>query len=57
MPYMCQVIATKSGGPMESVAHGTTGLLCEPSAEAFGEAIAQMILDLPATQKVSQHTT
>lgn len=44
------VIAAESGGPTESVAHGTTGLLCEPTPEAFADAMAQLVNDLPAAQ-------
>jgi alpha-1,3/alpha-1,6-mannosyltransferase len=37
------VIACNSGGPTESVVHGTTGLLCEPSAVAFADAYGQLL--------------
>ncbi|KAK9766569.1 Alpha-1,3-mannosyltransferase-like protein [Basidiobolus ranarum] len=33
------VIAVNSGGPRESVKHGVTGFLCEPTTEAFSTAI------------------
>ena len=36
------VIAVNNGGPRESVVHGVTGWLCEPTAEAFAEALAQV---------------
>jgi len=32
------VVAVGLGGPCESVVHGTTGWLCEPSAAAFADA-------------------
>ena len=35
------VIAVNNGGPRESVVHGATGWLCEPTAEAFADAFAQ----------------
>ncbi|KAJ2842240.1 Alpha-1,3-mannosyltransferase-like protein [Coemansia erecta] len=37
------VIAVDSGGPRETVLHGKTGFLCEPSAEAFANAIDAML--------------
>ncbi|KAJ2782503.1 Alpha-1,3-mannosyltransferase-like protein [Coemansia interrupta] len=33
------VVAADSGGPRETVAHGKTGFLCEPTAEGFAAAI------------------
>lgn len=39
----CPVIAVNSGGPLESVAHGETGFLCEPTAEAFSEAMERLV--------------
>lgn len=33
------VIAVKSGGPTESVVHGTTGYLCEPKEDEFASSI------------------
>ncbi|XP_034553562.1 alpha-1,3/1,6-mannosyltransferase ALG2 [Notolabrus celidotus] len=39
----CPVIAVNSGGPLESVADGETGFLCEPSAEAFSEAMGRLV--------------
>uniref|UniRef100_A0A3P9JMJ7 Alpha-1,3/1,6-mannosyltransferase ALG2 n=1 Tax=Oryzias latipes TaxID=8090 RepID=A0A3P9JMJ7_ORYLA len=41
----CPVIAVNSGGPLESVAHGETGFLCEPTAEAFSQAMERLIRD------------
>ncbi|KAJ8004950.1 hypothetical protein DPEC_G00141600 [Dallia pectoralis] len=38
----CPVIAVRSGGPLESVAHGDTGFLCEPTAEAFSLAMEKL---------------
>jgi glycosyltransferase involved in cell wall biosynthesis len=34
------VVACSSGGPLESVVHGSTGLLCEPTPQAFAAARA-----------------
>lgn len=39
----CPVIAANSGGPLESVAHGHTGFLCEPTAEAFSRAMRRLV--------------
>lgn len=39
----CPVIAANSGGPLESVAHGKTGFLCEPTAEAFSQAMQRLV--------------
>ena len=37
------VIAVNHGGPLETVVVGRTGLLCEPTADAFAAAIARFI--------------
>ncbi|HEX2386213.1 MAG TPA: glycosyltransferase, partial [Candidatus Binatia bacterium] len=39
------VIAVKSGGPMETVLDGTTGLLCESTVASFAAAMVKLILD------------
>ncbi|XP_046906108.1 alpha-1,3/1,6-mannosyltransferase ALG2 [Hypomesus transpacificus] len=39
----CPVIAVQSGGPLESVADGETGFLCEPTAEAFSRAMEKLL--------------
>ncbi|KAJ3597827.1 hypothetical protein NHX12_001344 [Muraenolepis orangiensis] len=41
----CPVIAVNSGGPLESVGDGETGFLCEPTADAFSEAMARLCRD------------
>ncbi len=44
--YMrCPVIAVKSGGPLETVAHEQTGYLCEPYADSFAEAMQKIVND------------
>ena len=39
------VIACDSGGPQETVLHGRTGLLCEPTPAAFAHAL--LTLEVP----------
>jgi hypothetical protein len=39
------VLAVNSGGPMETVIDGTTGFLREPTPEAFGEALLELVKD------------
>ncbi|XP_061675479.1 alpha-1,3/1,6-mannosyltransferase ALG2 isoform X2 [Syngnathoides biaculeatus] len=41
----CPVIAVRSGGPLESVADGETGFLCEPTAEAFSQAMEKLVAE------------
>ncbi|XP_049586940.1 alpha-1,3/1,6-mannosyltransferase ALG2 [Syngnathus scovelli] len=41
----CPVIAVNSGGPLESVADGETGFLCEPTAEAFSKAMERLVVE------------
>ena len=37
------VLACNSGGPLESILDKETGYLCEPTQEAFGEAMYSII--------------
>jgi glycosyltransferase involved in cell wall biosynthesis len=39
------VLAVNSGGPTETVLDNKTGLLCEPTPEAFGEALIGLVND------------
>jgi glycosyltransferase involved in cell wall biosynthesis len=39
------VLAVNSGGPRETVVHGTTGFLRDPTPESFGEALLEFIRD------------
>lgn len=39
------VVAAASGGPMETIVHDETGLLVEPTADAFAGAMARLVLD------------
>ncbi|OQR67129.1 hypothetical protein BIW11_13702 [Tropilaelaps mercedesae] len=36
------VIATNTGGPLETIENGSTGFLCEPTPPAFGEAMLEL---------------
>ena len=38
------VLACNSGGPKESVLHGSTGFLAEPEAGSFSRAMAQLVV-------------
>lgn len=40
MAHQCPVIACNSGGPCETIESGSTGFLCEPTAEAFAAAMS-----------------
>ena len=37
------VVAVKRGGPLEIVRDGATGMLCDPSPQAFAEALAKLL--------------
>ena len=51
--YMrCPVIAVRSGGPLETVAHEETGYLCEPIASSFSEAMRNFVLDKKLRKKL-----
>ena len=39
------VVAARTGGPAETIVDGETGLLCEPTAEAFADALARVVAD------------
>jgi alpha-1,3/alpha-1,6-mannosyltransferase len=39
------VVAVNSGGPLETIVHEKTGLLCDPTPKAFAEACARLILN------------
>ena len=48
------VIAVASGGPLETVQHEQTGLLCRPTADAFADALARLILDPAEAERMGQ---
>jgi glycosyltransferase involved in cell wall biosynthesis len=43
-----------SGGPAELVEDGVTGLVCEPSADALGRAIARVMNDRPLAETMGR---
>ena len=48
------VVAVASGGPLETVQHEHTGLLCRPTPPAFAEALARLLVDPVAAERMGQ---
>lgn len=48
------VVAANSGGPRETVRHGETGLLCEPTPEAFADALAHLVTNGEAAAQMGR---
>jgi alpha-1,3/alpha-1,6-mannosyltransferase len=48
------VVAVKSGGPLEIVADGETGFLALPAAEPFAAAIARLVSDPAAADRMGR---
>ncbi|KAH7970993.1 hypothetical protein HPB49_017627 [Dermacentor silvarum] len=48
------VVACNSGGPTETVVHGETGLLCDPTPEAFAAALVRLARDRSLTQEMGE---
>ena len=46
------VIACASGGPLESIAHGKTGYLCEPTSTSFANAMLKFIRNKKMSEKM-----
>jgi len=52
MYLRCPVLAVASGGPLETVADGRTGYLCDPSAAVFAERMAQLAAEAPLSRRL-----
>lgn len=48
------VVAAAAGGPLETVLHGETGFLCEPSPEAFAAALARLVTDRSLAERMGR---
>ncbi|XP_075732020.1 alpha-1,3/1,6-mannosyltransferase ALG2 isoform X1 [Rhipicephalus microplus] len=48
------VVACNSGGPTETVLHGETGLLCDPTPEAFAASLVSLAKDRSLTQEMGE---
>ena len=48
------VVAAAGGGPLETVEHERTGLLCPPTPEAFADALARLIVDREAAERMGE---
>jgi len=48
------VVAVASGGPLETVQHEQTGLLCEPTPPAFADALARLVADPGAAERMGR---
>ncbi|HEV8615451.1 MAG TPA: glycosyltransferase [Methylomirabilota bacterium] len=48
------VIAVGHGGPTETIVDGVTGVLCPPTAEAFGDALAALLSDPERARRMGE---
>jgi alpha-1,3/alpha-1,6-mannosyltransferase len=48
------VVVADSGGPKETVVEGVTGFVRPPNAQAFADALAQLITDPAAAQRMGR---
>jgi alpha-1,3/alpha-1,6-mannosyltransferase len=48
------VVAVNSGGPRETIRHGETGLLCEPTPESFAAALCPLVADPVTAQRMGR---
>lgn len=48
------VIAVNSGGPLETVVHGKTGFLCDPTADAFARQMVHFIQNAGASREMGE---
>lgn len=54
MYLQCPVIATNSGGPLETIADGETGFLCDPAPDVFCEAMSKFLTDENLHKKLGE---
>uniref|UniRef100_A0A7S1PIT9 Alpha-1,3/1,6-mannosyltransferase ALG2 n=1 Tax=Percolomonas cosmopolitus TaxID=63605 RepID=A0A7S1PIT9_9EUKA len=54
MYCMRPVVAVNNGGPTESIAHGETGFLCEPQAQTFAKALADILSDRQMARQMGE---
>ena len=45
------MVAVRSGGPLETVADGETGRLCDPDGKVWAEALAPYVEDVSAARR------
>jgi len=48
------VVAVNNGGPLETIVHEETGLLCDPTPQAFAEAFGRLILNQAEAERMGQ---
>jgi len=48
------VVAVRSGGPLETILHGETGYLCEPTPDAFARALTRIVTDPAAARRMGE---
>lgn len=48
------VIATNTGGPLETVLDGETGFLCEPEEDSFSKAMQNVINESEIVEKFGE---
>jgi alpha-1,3/alpha-1,6-mannosyltransferase len=48
------VIAVNSGGPRETIRHGETGFLCQPTPESFAEAFRRLVVEPVEAERMGQ---
>jgi alpha-1,3/alpha-1,6-mannosyltransferase len=48
------VIAVDSGGPRETIRHGETGFLCQPTPESFAEAFRRLVVEPVEAERMGQ---
>jgi alpha-1,3/alpha-1,6-mannosyltransferase len=48
------VVAVNSGGPLETIRHGETGFLCDPTPEAFAGAVARLMAEPELADRIGR---